>query len=152
MVIPCPACGRKNRVPAEHLADTGKCGACHAGIPARSAPIEVDPAQFDEIVRAATVPILVDFWAAWCAPCRMAAPEVEKTAASSAGRALVLKVNTELHPELAGRFGVQGIPNFVVLRDGEVVTQQAGLVPSERMLQWLSAAEARRGAAVPEAP
>jgi len=145
MVIACPACGRKNRVPAGHLADTGTCGACHSGIPPRSAPIEVDPAQFDEIVRAARVPVLVDFWAAWCAPCRMAAPEVEKTAAKSAGRALVLKVNTELHPDLAGRFGVRGIPNFVVLRDGEVVTQQAGLVPSERMLEWLSAAGAPAG-------
>jgi thioredoxin 2 len=142
MIIACPACGRKNRVPAERLADVAKCGACHAEIPARSAPIEVGPAEFDEILRASKVPVLVDFWAAWCAPCRMAAPEVEKTAAAAAGRALVLKVNTEIHPELAGRFGVQGIPNFVVLRGGKVVTQQAGLVPSERMLQWISAAGA----------
>jgi thioredoxin 2 len=140
MVIACPACGRKNRVPSGRLADVGRCGACHGEIPARSAPIEVDPAEFDEIVRTAKVPVLVDFWAAWCAPCRMAAPEVEKTAARSAGRALVLKVNTEVHPELARRFGVQGIPNFVVLREGEIVTQQAGLVPSERMLDWLGAA------------
>ncbi len=145
MVIACPACGRKNRVAAGNLADVGKCGACHAEIPARSAPIEVDPPQFDEIVRAARVPVLVDFWAAWCAPCRMAAPEVEKTAARSAGRALVLKVNTELHPDLAGRFRVQGIPNFIVLRAGKIVTQQAGLVPSERMLQWLSAAGVSAG-------
>ena len=145
MIVGCPACGRKNRVPARHLADAGRCGACHAELPARSAPIEVNPEQFDEIVRAAKVPVLVDFWAAWCSPCRMAAPEVEKTATRSAGRALVLKVNTELHPALAVRFGVQGIPNFVVLRDGEVVTQQAGLVPSERMLQWLDAAGAAAG-------
>jgi thioredoxin 2 len=144
MVVACLSCGRRNRVPAGHLADLGKCGACHAEIPPRSAPIEVDPAAFDEILQAARVPVLVDFWAAWCAPCRMAAPEVEKTAAKSAGRALVLKVNTELHPELAGRFGVQGIPNFVVLLNGEVVRQEAGLVPSERMLQWLDAAAAVR--------
>jgi thioredoxin 2 len=144
MVIACPACGRKNRVPAAHLADAGKCGACHAEIPARSSPIEVGPEQFEEIVKGATVPVLVDFWAAWCGPCRMAAPEVEKTASKSAGRALVLKVDTERHPGLAGRFGVQGIPNFVVLRDGEVVVQQAGLVPSERMLEWISAAAGAR--------
>jgi len=145
MVIACAACGRKNRVPAGHLADRGRCGACRAEIPPRSAPIEVDSAAFDEIVRAANVPVLVDFWAAWCAPCRMAAPEVEKTAERMAGRALVLKVNTEIHPALAGRFGVQGIPNFVVLRDGKVVAQQAGLVPSERMVQWLTAAGAPAG-------
>jgi len=145
MVIACAACGRKNRVPAGHLADRGRCGACRAEIPPRSAPIEVDSAAFEEIVRAANVPVLVDFWAAWCAPCRMAAPEVEKTAERMAGRALVLKVNTEIHPALAGRFGVQGIPNFVVLRDGKVVAQQAGLVPSERMVQWLTAAGAPAG-------
>ena len=145
MVIACATCGRKNRVPAGHLADRGRCGACRAEIPPRSAPIEVDSAAFDEIVRAANVPVLVDFWAAWCAPCRMAAPEVEKTAERMAGRALVLKVNTEIHPALAGRFGVQGIPNFVVLRDGKVVAQQAGLVPSERMVQWLTAAGAPAG-------
>ena len=145
MVIACAACGRKNRVPAGHLADRGRCGACRAEIPPRSAPIEVDSADFDEVVREAKVPVLVDFWAAWCAPCRMAAPEVEKTAERMAGRALVLKVNTEMHPALAGRFGVQGIPNFVVLRDGKVVARQAGLVPSERMVQWLTAAGAPAG-------
>ncbi|HET7453175.1 MAG TPA: thioredoxin domain-containing protein [Thermoanaerobaculia bacterium] len=129
-------------MPAAHLADRGRCGACRSEIPPRSAPVEVDPAGFDEIVGAARVPILVDFWAAWCAPCRMAAPEVEKTAERMAGRAIVLKVNTEIHPGLAARFGVQGIPNFVVLHRGEVVSQQAGLVPADRMVQWLAAAEA----------
>ena len=140
MVVPCPACGRKNRVPTAHLADPGRCGACKSEIPPRAVPIEVGPTEFDEIVRGAKVPVLIDFWAAWCAPCRMAAPEVEKVAEQAAGRALVLKVNTELHPALAARFGVQGIPNFVVLRDGMVVGQQAGLVSASRMLEWLSAA------------
>ncbi|HET9614777.1 MAG TPA: thioredoxin domain-containing protein, partial [Candidatus Limnocylindrales bacterium] len=138
-------CGRKNRVPPAHLADRGRCGACRSEIAPRSVPIEVDPAAFDEIVRGATVPVLVDFWAAWCAPCRMAAPEVEKAARQTAGRALVLKVNTEMHPALAARYGVQGIPNFVVLRDGAVVVQQAGLVPADRMVEWLTAAARAAG-------
>ena len=142
MIVACPSCSRKNRVPAGRLADRGRCGACRAEIPPRAEPLDVDPAAFDEIVRGARVPVLVDFWAAWCAPCRMAAPEVAKTAAETAGQALVVKVNTELHPDLAARFGVSGIPNFVVLRDGEIVTQQAGLVPSARMVQWLAAAAA----------
>ena len=143
MVIACPACGKKNRIPAVHLADRGRCGACRKEIPPQSEPIDVDPATFDDIVRNARVPVLVDFWAAWCAPCRMAAPEVHKTAEEMAGRAIVVKVNTELHPELATRFGVHGIPNFVVLREGRPVSQQAGLVPSAQMKDWLIAAASR---------
>ena len=82
--------------------------------------------------------MLVDFWADWCGPCKMAAPEVERTAAEMAGRALVLKVDTEQHPQLAAEFGVQGIPNFVVLKSGRPVFQQAGVVPSAQMKEWLT--------------
>jgi len=142
VIVSCPACGRKNRVPEEHLADVGRCGVCHAEIPPRAGPIDVDAATFDAIVRTARVPILVDFWAAWCAPCRMAAPEVKATAEEMAGQALVLKVDTESHPDLAARFHVQGIPNFVVLKDGAIVAQQAGMVPRSRMKEWIRAAGA----------
>ena len=142
VVVACGSCGKKNRVPSSRLADTGRCGACRAPLPPRSEPIEVGPAEFDEIVRNARVPVLVDFWAAWCAPCRMAAPEVAKTAREMAGRAIVLKVNTEQHPDVAARFGVQGIPNFVVLKSGLVLRQQAGVAPSAAMNAWLAAVAA----------
>jgi thioredoxin 2 len=134
----CTACNKTNRIPARHLSDTGRCGACKAPLPPVAEPIPVDPAEFDEIVRDAKVPILVDFWAAWCGPCRMAAPHVAQTARDLAGRAIVLKVDTEQHPELAARYQVQGIPNFAVFSGGNLTFQQAGLVDANTMKSWLT--------------
>ena len=127
----------RNRVPAEYLAETGQCGSCHGPLPPIAEPIDADPGLFEEVIRRTPVPVLVDFWAAWCGPCHMAAPEVQRAAANMAGQAVVLKVDTEAHPELARRFGVQSIPTFAVLRRGEVVVQEPGYAPHTRLEQWL---------------
>jgi thioredoxin 2 len=133
----CRRCGRKNRVPAGHLSDIGRCGECKAPLPPLDEPLEVDPALFTEVVQNAHVPVLADFWAAWCGPCKMVVPEVARAAASMAGQAIVIKIDTERHPALAAQFNVRGIPNFIVFNGGHPVVQQAGVVNHQQLQGWL---------------
>ena len=140
MIRTCPACGTKNRIPARHLAHQGRCGSCKASLPPVSEPIDADETLFREIVTESPVPVLVDFWAAWCGPCRAVAPQVHALAKEVAGRAIILKVNTEEQQGLAAEFRIQSIPNFVVLNGGQVVIQRAGAAPLPEMRRWIEMA------------
>ena len=142
MLVTCAHCQRRNRILAANLARQVRCGACKTALTPIATPIDADVEIFDDVVQHAGLPVLVDFWAAWCGPCRMAAPEVARAAKEMAGRALVLKVDTEAHPEIAARYQVEGIPNFVVIKNGSVVHQQAGVVPATTLTKWLEIASA----------
>lgn len=132
-VIQCPNCGTKNRVRATREG-VPRCSACQTLLPWI---VEASAGTFDEEI-AASVPVLVDFWAPWCGPCRMVSPLVERLAHEHAGHLKVVKLNVDEAPAVAGRYGVQGIPLLVLIRDGAEVARQVGAVPLPQLQAWLA--------------
>ena len=127
----CPACGAINRLPYTGLDRPLRCAKCHVDLAPPAEPVDVESAaDFDALIASASTPVMVDFWAPWCGPCRMMAPELKKVAAMESGKAVVVKVDTQALPELGDRFGIRSIPTIAVFRDGREVTRSSGARPA----------------------
>jgi len=131
IVVPCPTCGRKNRLAFGRLGESVRCGECKHELSPPAAPIEMrSSADFDRLVAASSIPVVVDYWAPWCGPCRMVAPEIEKVASRKAGEWLVVKVNTDSVEGVGDRLGIRSIPTMAVFRSGREVARTAGARPA----------------------
>lgn len=135
----CNSCGATNRLKYDALERATKCGKCQAALPFPNEPIEVSGTQlFDAVISNASVPVVVDFWAVWCGPCHMMAPEIDKVAQRTAGKALVLKVDTDANAELSQRYQIRSIPTIAIFQNGREATRAAGVQRAANIEQLIA--------------
>ena len=138
VLVACNSCQTVNRLKYGSLERATKCGKCQSALPFPSEPIELTGTQlFDAVITTASVPVVVDFWAVWCGPCHMMAPEIAKVAQRTAGRALVLKVDTDANAELGQRYQIRSIPTIAIFQDGREATRVAGVQPAANIEQLI---------------
>lgn len=138
ILLSCPKCGRRNRLRYEGLGQTFRCGQCQNEMKPLAEPVEVKhDLVFDALVNHSALPVLVDFWAPWCGPCKMVAPELRKVANETGGQVLIAKVNTEELPSLGRRFRVTAIPTMALFKNGIEVARQAGAMPAPAIRKFI---------------
>jgi thioredoxin 2 len=133
--LACLVCGQGNRVPEARLGSGPICGTCGAGLIADK-PSEISFDILEKAARIDDLPLVVDFWAAWCGPCKMMAPEFAKASKELKGRARFAKLNTETYPQAGGRYGIRGIPLLIAFRRGQEIKRQAGAIASAQIVEW----------------